>query len=107
MRGTRHPALSGSPSHSSSSSRAGLLWRPKAAHSCRRSEAPFCHTPLALPLRQLGDLNDVAAGIVHLRNGRAGYRLWRHRELAAARLNALAVSLDVVGKEHDCGLVLL
>src|SRR5438552_3325040 len=56
---------------------------------------------------QLGELNEVAAGIVQHRNGRASHVGGRHRELGAARLDPLEVALDVVSEEHGGGLALL
>src|SRR5271156_956784 len=58
-------------------------------------------------LRQLGELNEVAAGVVQHRNGRAGHVGGRHRELRAAGLDSRVVALDVVGEEHGGGLGLL
>src|SRR5580700_4641932 len=60
-----------------------------------------------LPACQLRDLNEVAAVVVQLRNGRAGHVGGRHRELGAAGLDPLVVALDVVGEKHDRGLALL
>ena len=67
---------------------------------------PYSRTP-SLPARQLGDLNEVAARVVQLGDGRAGYLGRRHGELGAARFDALVVALDVVGVEHDRGPALL
>src|ERR1700722_6641199 len=67
---------------------------------------PYSRTP-SLPARQLGDLNEVAARVVQLGDGRAGYLGRRFGELGAARFDPLIVALDVVGKKHDRGLVLL
>src|SRR5262249_1190210 len=61
----------------------------------------------ALPARQLGNLNEVAAGVVELGDDRAGDFGRRHGEGGAARFDALVVALDVVSKEHDRGLALL
>src|ERR1700687_2837794 len=66
-----------------------------------------CYRTPASPARQLGDLNEVAAGVVQLGDGRAGHLGRRHGELGAARLDALVVALDVVGEEHHRGLALL
>jgi hypothetical protein len=52
-------------------------------------------------------LNEVAAGVVQLCDGRAGYLGRRHGELGAARFDALVVALDVGGEEYDRGLALL
>src|SRR5215471_20581037 len=60
-----------------------------------------------LPAHQLGELNEVAAGVVQHRNGRAGHLGGRHRELGAAGLDPLVVALDVVSEEHGGGLALL
>jgi len=56
---------------------------------------------------QLGELNEVAAGVVQHRNGRGGHVGGWHGELGAAGLDPLVVALDVVGVEHGRGLVLL
>src|SRR5271156_3841060 len=71
---------------------------------CSRSSIFFS---LALPARQLGELNEVAAGVVQHRNGRAGHVGGRHGELGATGFDALVVALDVIGEEHDRGLVLV
>jgi len=57
--------------------------------------------------RQLGQLNEVAAGVIQHGNGREGHVGGRHRELAAAGLDPLVVALNVVGVEHGRGLALL
>jgi hypothetical protein len=57
-----------------------------------------------LPARQLGDLNEVAASVVQLGDGRARYLGRLLGELDAARFDALVLAFNVVGKEHDCGL---
>src|SRR5215217_1491598 len=62
-------------------------------------------TPV-LPARQLDDLNEVAAGVVQHCDGRAGHVGRRHRELGAARFDALVFALDVVGVEHGRRLAL-
>src|ERR1019366_4710107 len=62
---------------------------------------------LASVSRQLGELNEVAAGVFQPRNRGAGHISGRHRELGAVRLDPLVVALDVVGEEHEGGLVLL
>src|SRR3989454_7245460 len=56
---------------------------------------------------QLGQLDEVTAGVVQHRNGRAGHVLGRHRDLGAARLDPLVVALDVLGEEHRRRLALL
>src|SRR5262249_24695852 len=56
---------------------------------------------------QLGELNEVAAGVVQPRNGRAGHVGGRHRELGATGLDPLVVVVDVGGEEHGRGLALL
>src|SRR5580704_8835914 len=61
----------------------------------------------ALPVCQLGELNEVAAGVVQHRNGRAGHIGRRHGELGAASLDPLVVALDVVGNKIRRGLMLL
>ena len=68
-----------------------------------------CHPAKQPPLIacQLGELNEVAAGVVQHRNGRGGHVGGRHRELGAAGLDPLVVALDVVGVEHGRGLALL
>src|SRR5438477_6927465 len=55
---------------------------------------------------QLGKLNEVAAGVIHHRNGRAGHVGGRHRELRPAGLDPLVVALYVIGVEHGRGLAL-
>src|SRR5580704_262187 len=61
----------------------------------------------SLPACQLRELNQVAAGVVQHRNGRAGYVGGRHSEHGAAGLDPLVVALDVVGEKIGRGLVLL
>jgi hypothetical protein len=61
----------------------------------------------ARPARQLDDLNEVAAGVVQLGDGRAGHFGRRHGELGTARCDALVIALDVVGVEHGRGPALL
>src|ERR1700683_3524643 len=62
---------------------------------------------IVLPARQLGELDEVAAGVVQHRNGRGGHVGGRHRKLGAAGLDPLVVALDVVGEKHGRGLALL
>ena len=76
-----------------------------ADSECRRS--PGSRVSPALPARQLGDLNEIAAGVVQLGDGRARHLGRRHREFGAARFDALAVAFDVVSEEHRRGLALL
>src|SRR6266436_2402452 len=76
-----------------------------AISSSMRSDGFIGSSP-CLP-GQLGELNEVAAGVVQHRNGRAGHVRGRHRELGAAGLDPLVVALDVVGEEHGRGLALL
>src|SRR5436309_8072892 len=71
---------------------------------CSRSVIFFSLASIA---SQLGELNQVAAGVLQHRNGRAGHVGGRHRKLGAARLDPLVVAFDVVGKEHGRGLALL
>src|SRR5438876_1780302 len=71
---------------------------------CSRSVIFFSLSSIAC---QLGELNQVAAGVLQHRNGRAGHVGGRHRKLGAARLDPLVVAFDVVGKEHGRGLALL
>src|ERR1700692_4888549 len=71
---------------------------------CSRSVIFFSLARIAC---QLGKLNEVAAGVLQHRNGRAGHVGGRHRELGAAGLDPLVVALDVVGEEHGRGLALL
>src|SRR5579872_2303674 len=71
---------------------------------CSRSPIFFS---LALIACQLGELNEVAAGVLQHRNGRAGHVGGRHRELGAAGLDPLVVALDVIGVKHGRGLALL
>src|SRR5437667_5622349 len=71
---------------------------------CSRSVIFFSLASIAC---QLGELNQVAAGVLQHRNGRAGHVGGRHRKLGAARLDPLVVAFDVVGKEHGRGLALL
>src|SRR5882724_1904127 len=56
---------------------------------------------------QLGELNEVAAGVFQHCDGRAGHVGGRHRELGATRLDPVVVALDVVGEKHGRGLALL
>src|SRR6266851_3446467 len=71
---------------------------------CSRSGIFFSLASIACQLRQL---NQVAAGVVQHRNGRAGHVLRRHRELGPARLDPFVVALDVVREEHRRRLALL
>src|ERR1700680_282627 len=73
---------------------------------CSRSFIFFLQRP-SLIACQLGELNEVAAGVVQHRYGRGGHVRGRHREFDAAGLDPLVVALDVVGEEHGCGLALL
>src|SRR5262245_39251698 len=57
----------------------------------------------SLPARQLGNLNEVAAGVVQLGDGRARHLGWRHGELAATRFDALAVTLTSSDKNMAAG----
>src|SRR5437763_12910247 len=81
-------------------------WAPLAGPGayCSRSVIFFSLVCIAC---QLGELNEVAAGVFQHRNGRGGYVGGRHRELGAAGLDPLVVALDVVGEEHGRGLALL
>src|ERR1700730_11921536 len=67
----------------------------------------FFSLSLARMACQLGELNEVAAGVLQHRNGRAGHVGRRHRELGAVGLDPLVVALDVVGEKHGRGLALL
>src|ERR1700731_1688606 len=67
----------------------------------------FTFLSLALIACELGELNEVAAGVVHHRNGRGGPVGGRHCEHGAAGLDPFVVALDVVGEEHGRGLALL
>src|SRR5713226_9551098 len=69
---------------------------------CSRSPTFFSLARIAC---QLGQLNQVAAGVLQHRNGRAGHVGGRHRELGATALDPLVVALDVVGEEHGRGVV--
>src|SRR5258707_558812 len=71
---------------------------------CSRSVTFFSLAGIAC---QLGELNEVAAGVVQHRNSRGGHVGGRHRELGAAGLDPLVVALDVVGVKHGRGLALL
>src|SRR6516162_1492456 len=71
---------------------------------CSRSVTFFSLTSIAC---QLGELNEVAAGVLQHRNGRAGHVSGWHRKLGAAGLDPLVVALDVVGVKHGRGLALL
>src|SRR5579864_6558697 len=62
---------------------------------------------LASPACQLGELNEVAAGVIQHCDGRAGHVGGRHGELGTAGLDALVVALHVVGEKHGRGLALL
>src|SRR5579863_5918140 len=62
---------------------------------------------IVLPARQLGELNQIAAGVLQHRDDRGGHVGGRHRELRTAGLDPLIVALDVVGEEHGRGLALL
>src|SRR5262245_62146556 len=56
---------------------------------------------------QLGELNEVAAGVVQHRNRCVPHVGGRHREPGAAGLNPLVVAPDAVGEKHRRGLTLL
>src|SRR6266568_497505 len=71
---------------------------------CSRSGIFFSLASIAC---QLGELNQVAAGVLQHRNGRAGHVGGRHRKLGAAALDPLVVALDVIGEEHGRRLALL
>jgi hypothetical protein len=60
-----------------------------------------------LPAVERGDLDQVAAGVVHHGDGRAGHLGWRHSEVGAERFHALVLRLHVVYIEHGGGLALL
>src|SRR5712691_10489044 len=81
-------------------------WTPLAGPGvyCSRSATFFSSACIAC---QLGELNEVAAGVVQHRNRRGGHVGGRHRELGAAGLDPLVVALDVVGEKHGRGLALL
>src|SRR6266403_1417512 len=71
---------------------------------CSRSVICFSLVRIA---RELGELNEVAAGV--LQHGDLGGRHvgGRHGELGAASLDPLVIALDVVSEEHCGGLPLL
>src|ERR1700674_2312430 len=81
-------------------------WAPLAGPGvyCARSVIFFSLAGIAC---QLGELNEVTAGIVQHRDGRGGHVGGRHRELGTAGLDSLVVALDVVGEKHGRGLTLL
>src|SRR5438094_8206667 len=81
-------------------------WAPLAGPGayCSRSVIFFSLVCIAC---QLGELNEVAAGVFQHRNGRAGHVGRRRRELGAAGLDPLVVALDVVCKKVSRGLALL
>ena len=58
-------------------------------------------------MRQLRELNQVAARVVQHRNGRCGDIGRRHRELAAASLDPGVVPFDIIGVEHHRRLMLI
>src|SRR2546428_4995787 len=80
--------------------------RPEASTEGESSAGALPSSP-CLPACQLGELNEVAAGVLQHRNGRGGHVGGWHRELGAASLDPLVVALDVVGVEHGPGLALL
>ena len=61
----------------------------------------------ALIACQLRDLNQVTTSILQLGDGRAGHWGRWHCELGAAGFDSFVVAFDVVGEEHDRGLILL
>src|SRR5262249_12302766 len=67
------------------------------------------HREFLLPLLvlQLDKLNEVAAGVVEHRDGRAGDIRRQHRELSAMGADPFVIALHVVGIEHGRGLALL
>src|SRR5713101_2896848 len=71
---------------------------------CSRSVIVFSLSRVAC---QLGELNEVAAGVLQHRNNRGSHVGGRHRELGAASLDPLIIALDVVREEHCGGLALL
>src|SRR5215468_3069372 len=62
---------------------------------------------LASMAGELRELNEVAAGVLQHRNGRASHVARWHGELCAAGLDPFVVAFDVVGVKHGRGLVLL
>src|SRR5215469_14700657 len=87
---------------------------PRSFRICAPLAGPgvYCERPgiffsLACPACQLGELNEVAAGVFQHGNSRAGHIGRRLRELGATRLDLLVVALDVVREEQDGGLALL
>src|SRR5437763_608534 len=71
---------------------------------CSRSFIFFSLTRIAC---KLGELNEIAAGV--LQHGDLGgcHVCWWHGELGAARFHTFVIGLYVVGVEHGRGLVLL
>src|SRR5207248_1584683 len=67
-----------------------------------RRRPPGCHPAERPPLIacQLGELNEVAAGVVQHRNGRAGHLGGRHRELGSAMISNTDSTLLVYSTEH-------
>src|SRR5216684_3995820 len=70
-------------------------------------------TPTGLPAShlaayavQLRDLDQVAAGVIRLGDGRAGHLCWRHLEFGGV-FHPFVVALDVIRVEHGRGLALL
>src|SRR5580698_139695 len=63
--------------------------------------------PCRLPARQLADLDEIAASIIHLRDGCACHRFWWHGEFPALRLDTFILGIDIVGKEIRRRLALL
>src|SRR5262245_39522256 len=85
---------------------------PLARSSCLPSSPKTSYADRLLGSRsliscQLGELNQVAAGVVQHRNGRGCHVGRWHRELGAAGLDPLVVAFDVIGVEHRRGLALL
>src|SRR5437763_14767648 len=55
---------------------------------------------------QLGDLDQVAAGVLQHGDLGRGHVGWRHGELGAAGFGLLVIGLDIVRVEHLGGLAL-
>src|SRR5450631_821507 len=72
---------------------------------CSRSLILFSLS--ALPLHQLCDLNEIAAGVVQHGDLGARHVLWWRGELGALCFHTLVVGLHVLGEEHGRGLALL
>src|SRR3569833_1983944 len=68
---------------------------------------PLARSTTVLPPLQLRDLQQVAAGVFHLGDNGSRHVRGRHGEFRARGLHPLVIRVQIVRKEHGCGLALL